>query len=374
MNILLIMWKEIKVYLRDIRTFLFMLAFPIALILVLGTALKNSEEFHTTIQMEDLEVLYQETDNHPFSAFFTAFQKEAAKKGIHFKKLPASMDGKQLVQQDEVDGYIEIDQHGIKLYVNDLKNLKTHLLQGILTVLVDKYNIAHEIAKIQPSQVEKNLIAGQGEWVTERSLQPDQKPDSMAYYSIVITTMFALFPALSGAALFRTEREQHTGDRLLIAPVKKWEIWIGKVLGGLIPNLFFVYLLIAFSILVLGIDWGNHLGLIAILLFSEILLGISLGLIAGALCKTESAANAIVMTLIQLSAFFGGAYFKINATKGWFGLLTQFSPLTWINQCIQEIIYLQDLTSVIPVLSLNFSLSLLLLIIPSWVLRRKEGF
>ena len=38
MNTLNIAWKEIKIHFRDIRTFSFMLAFPIILMLVLGTA------------------------------------------------------------------------------------------------------------------------------------------------------------------------------------------------------------------------------------------------------------------------------------------------------------------------------------------------
>lgn len=367
------MWKEIKIYLRDIRTFIFMLAFPIALILILGTALSNAQEFDTKIPVDDLQVLYHETANHPFSAFFSGFKKEAVKSGIQLKELSATRDGKKLVQQGKIDGYIEINQNGIKLYVNDLKSLKTHILQGVLTVLVDKYNIAHQITKIDPNQVEEGLTFSQEEWVKERLLLSDLKPSSMNYYSIVITTMFCLFPAFSGAALFRFERARHTGDRLLIAPIQKWEILIGKFLGGLIPNLFLVYILIAFSIFVLGIDWGKHLELIAFLLFTEVFLGVSLGLAIGIMSKTESAANAIVMTFIQLASFFGGAYFKIDATSGLFDSITQLSPLTWINQCLQEVIYLNDLTSVIPVISLNIGIALLILTIPIWVLQRREG-
>lgn len=373
MNILLIMWKEIKIYLRDFRTFLFMLAFPIALILILGTALSNAKEFDTKIPIDDLHVLYHETANHSFSTFFAEFKKEAEKSGIHLKKLSTSTEGQKLVQQGKVDGYIEIHQHGVKLYVNSLNSIKTHILQGVLTVLVDQYNLTHEIAKINPHPGKEGFLLSPQEWVKERLLRSDLKPSSMGYYSIVITTMFCLFPAFSGAALFRAERTRHTGDRLLIAPLQKWEIVIGKFLGGLIPNLFLVYLLIAFSIFVLGIDWGEHLGFIAFLLFTEVFLGVSLGLAVGIISKTESAANAIVMTFIQLASFFGGAYFKIDATSELLGLISQLSPLTWINQCLQEIIYLNDLSSVLPVIFLNIGISLLILILPIWALRRREG-
>ncbi|MFL6555523.1 MAG: ABC transporter permease, partial [Bacillus sp. (in: firmicutes)] len=61
MNILNIAWKGIKTDLRDTRTLFFMLAFPIVLMLVLGTALSNT--FTTSLPVDDIDVLYKDTTN-----------------------------------------------------------------------------------------------------------------------------------------------------------------------------------------------------------------------------------------------------------------------------------------------------------------------
>lgn len=68
MNIINIAWKEIKSDFRDIRTAVFMLALPIVLMLVLGTALSNT--FTTSIQIDDMNVLYKDQTNGEFSQYF----------------------------------------------------------------------------------------------------------------------------------------------------------------------------------------------------------------------------------------------------------------------------------------------------------------
>ena len=81
LNILNIAWKGIKTDFRDKRTLFFMLAFPIVLMLVLGTALSNT--FTTSLPVDDIDVLYKDTTN---GENFQHFIAETEKSGIHFKK------------------------------------------------------------------------------------------------------------------------------------------------------------------------------------------------------------------------------------------------------------------------------------------------
>ena len=66
---------HIKREFRDVRTLVFMLAFPIVLMLVLGTALSNAfnSDSHT---IKDIQVIYKDEANGTFSQSFEAFAKE----------------------------------------------------------------------------------------------------------------------------------------------------------------------------------------------------------------------------------------------------------------------------------------------------------
>jgi len=58
-NILSIALKEIKQDLRDRRTLVFMLGFPIVLMLILGMALSNA--FSSDVKIGDLKVLMKDS-------------------------------------------------------------------------------------------------------------------------------------------------------------------------------------------------------------------------------------------------------------------------------------------------------------------------
>ena len=69
---------------RDVRTLVFMLAFPIVLMLVLGTALSNAfnSDSHS---IKDIRVLYKDEASSTFSQAFEAFAKEVDKSGFILK-------------------------------------------------------------------------------------------------------------------------------------------------------------------------------------------------------------------------------------------------------------------------------------------------
>ncbi|UQD51467.1 ABC transporter permease [Bacillus methanolicus] len=372
MNIVNIAIKEIKREFRDVRTLVFMLAFPIVLILILGTALSHA--FDSTISIGDIHVLYKDKTAGEFSTNVHTFIKEAKKFDIHFKKASHHMDGRKEVQQGNYDGYMEISNNGIQLYTNKNNSVNGSIIQGMAATFADKYNLFTTVAKMNPNQANSVLNNGNRDnYIQETSLHSKRQPGAMDYYAITMTTMIALYGAISASYLIRGERTRKTADRLLAAPIHKSEFFIGKILGSMVTNLLCVAIVIAFSKFVFKANWGNHLLLVFIVLFTEVLFAVSFGLGISYIARTEGAARIIVMVVIQLASFFGGAYFKIDATSKIARLITHFSPLTWVNKAITKLIYANDLSASFPAIILNVGLSALFLIITGMSLMRREG-
>ena len=109
------------------------------------------------------------------------------------------------------------------------------------------------------------------------------------------------------------------------------------------------------------------------MLLSEVFLALSLGLGISYIAKTPDASKMIIMIVIQLSSFFGGAYFKIEIAAGILGFITNLSPLTWANQAITKLVYMNDLGAVVPAISLNLGISVLFLGIAIVSFQRREG-
>ncbi|TCP29014.1 ABC-2 type transport system permease protein [Scopulibacillus darangshiensis] len=372
MNIFNIAMKEIKGNFRDIRTLVFMLAFPIVLMLVLGTALSST--FTTHINVDDINVLYKDTAGGHVTPYFNEFIKTAEKSGIHFKKAASDVDGKKEVKQGDYTGYVEIDQNGMQLYLNKRNSIEGSILQGALTSFADKYNVATVVAKAAPSKVGSALSSGKhDDYIKESSLSPNKQPGAMDYYAIAMTTMIALYSAISASNLFQSERVRRTADRLIASPVRKSEIFIGKVLGNIGVNLVCILLVVTISKLFFKANWGDHLGVVLLVLLTEIVFAVSLGLGISYLTKTGAGPRVIVMLIIQVASFFGGAYFKIENPEGIMKFLTDLSPLTWINEAINNIIYANDLSAAIPAVTFNIGLSILFLLVAIISLRKREG-
>ena len=376
MNILKIAWKEVKHDFRDIRTLVFMIAFPIVLMLILGTALTGAfdgGDFDDNIALDDMTVLY-ENSNEPIQQPFDAFTKELEKSGIHFERLSKGTNGKDQVEENQADAYLSIDEDGAKLYLNDQNSIGGSVIQGSLASFVDQYNLITEISKAAPEKLDTVLTASTDhDYIKDQTLLPDQQPGSMDYYAIVMTTMIALYAAISAAHLITQERSRHTADRLMIAPIKKSEIFMGKLIGSIAINTVCIALVVAFSIIFFHANWGEHLGLVALILLTEIIMAISFGLGLSFLFKTPTAPMPVIMIVLQLAAFFGGAYFPIGNADGLLKLMTNISPLTLENDAMFQMIYANDLSLVIPAIAMNLGISLLFLVFSTFALSRREG-
>jgi ABC-2 type transport system permease protein len=370
MNIFSIAWKEIKSDFRDRRTMFFMLLFPIVLMLVLGTALSNT--FTTSLPVDDLHVLYTDTTK---GENFQPFITEVKKSGVHFKKASDETKAKKDVQQSKVDGYVKVTDEGLQLYLNNSNSIEGNILQGMLSAYVDRYNIASEIMKAAPGKMAVAFSGGnQGtNFIKETSLQPDKQPSSMDYYAIVITTMIILYGAMSASSLIVEERIRGTANRLIASPIRKSDIFIGKVLGSLVSSSLSALLVVQLSKLLFNANWGDHEGMVYLVLLTEIIFAVSLGIGISFLSKTHAAPKVIITLVAQLSSFFGGSYFRIVNPEGFFKFITELSPLTWMNNGLTKLIYANDLSAAIPAISINLAGSLLFLLVAVISLKRREG-
>ncbi|MFD0048049.1 ABC transporter permease [Actinomycetes bacterium NPDC127524] len=372
MNIFNIAVKEIKRDFRDVKTLIFMLATPLVLMLVLGTALSGA--FSASIKVENVKVLYESPNDPEFSRAFDPFIAAAKKSGISFIKAKEKEEGKKAVRMGRYDGYMEASPDGIRLYMNGSNSINGSILEGMLASFAGKYNLAHEIAKTVPEKAETVFASDmKQDYIEETSLVPKKQQGSMDYYAMAETTMIALYGAMSASSLILSERARKTGDRLIASPVRKIEIFAGKVLGNIVINTLCITLVILFSSMVFKANWGNHLGIVFQVLLSEIIFAVSLGMGVSYLFKGNPAAKVTIMLFVQLASFFGGAYFKIEGAQGIFKFITDLSPLTWVNHALTKIIYANDLPAAIPAAALNIGGALVLVLIAVISMHRREG-
>lgn len=371
MNIINIALMEFKRTIRDHRTLIFMLAFPIVLMLILGTALSNA--FDNTIKIDKIHVLYTEQNDSHISSAFHTFIKEAKRENMYFSNASASIDGKRAVKQDEYDAYVEITDQGIQFYGSERESIKASIVEGMLTAFTDRYNLISNIAKEKPNKVQTVMASAGGSYVKETSLQADRAPGSMDYYAMAMTTMIAMYSAISASFLIRSERIRNTAVRLAVAPIRKMEIFLGKILGSIAINFVCILIVMAFSRFAFGANWGSNPGMVILILFTEVFLAVSFGLGISYMIKSDQGTRTIIMIILQLASFFGGAYFKIDNAQGFLKLIIDLSPINWAREALTKMIYNNDVTAALQTAALNVGIALVFLIAAITAFRKREG-
>lgn len=340
MKILLIAAKEIKQNLRDRKGMAMMILFPVLLMLVLGTALSGG--FNNTISLKDTKVLYSISGSVQEKEAFSNFTETMKKTGIQFEKtdnINKALDGiKDTTYACLIN--VDSDNNVIDLYENEQYDLKASIVKVILNTYVQRYNLISQIAKLEPMEVKNINAYGNTDYVSVESIDKRITPSALDYYGVTMLTMIILYSSLYGSFSVGGEYINKTADRLLSAPIGRFEILTGKAIGNILSAIIQFIAVIIFSKFVLKIYYGNHIFEFLLLLFSEIIMAIAIGMSVSFIFKKQSVSTIILNMFIPLMVFFGGGYGPLDGMSN--SLLTSFSklsPIKWTNDTAFALIY-----------------------------------
>jgi len=365
--------KEFKKDLRDRRTMFLMLIFPVVLMLILGSALTNA--FTSGLSINEMKLLYKnEATAGELAQAWDGFAQAIGQEGVELVPVAEGTDGVEEVKEDNATAYAVIRDSGIQFYGSSRHSIESNIVQGMLTAFSDRYNLAAAAYRADPQAAEQILkqAGAQHGYVQETGLDADRQPGSMDYYALVMSTMIAFYAAMSASYLIRGERLRKTGLRLMAAPLKKSELFLGKVIGNTLINALCVLVVVLFSKYVFQANWGEHMGIVLLAFLTEVILAISLGLAVSFVFK-ESSSTAVLMIFVQLASFFGGAYFPMGELSGFMNVAANASPLYWMNTGLMKVIYNGDVQAALPVIGLNVGIAAILLVFSAITIRRREA-
>jgi ABC-2 type transport system permease protein len=376
LNRLLPIWqitlKELK-SLRDVKMLFLMLISPLAIVLLLGTMLTSI--FNSSTPIGEIRVLYQNhSSDSELASYWGAFAERISASGIHLEPAASStINGISEVENNRYVGYAELSDNGIHYYGSSRSTVESDIAVSVISAFADRYKLAAEIVGDDPAQA-KAIMASEGssEHVTDTSLVANRLPSAMDYYAIAMLTLIVMYGALNAAGSIDIERTRHTAVRLIAAPITKGQIFAGKIIGGLLQNVIYVLITVFICKYMFNVYWGDNLGLVFLVLISQIVFVVSLGLGLSYLIRGK-ASGAILMIIIQLAAFFGGSYFPLESVTGVMRVIASLSPLEWTNSAILQIIYANNGSAAFQAIVLNIGFSITLLGASLLVMRKREG-
>lgn len=370
-TILNLLRKEFTVGIRDKKANIMMVLFPIVLMVILGSALSGI--FNGDVDLDEMKVIYTINGTGNLKEAFEGFIEHGEEMRILFTETTDVEEGKKSIKDIEYSAYVLVDEsnNAIRLYKNERFNLEANLVEAVLNTFIQKYNVIFAIVEENPQ-----LIPQSGESITSNvnvnSIDEESKPSSMDYYAVTMLTLILMYASLTGHWSIKTERQLKTGSRVLVAPVKKYQILIGKLGGSILITILQMLVVIIVSKYILKANWGEDIITIIAVLLSQVVMAVSLGTGIAFVIKSESASMGLLNIIIPLFVFLGGGYMPLDVMGGTLVKLSNLSPVKWMNQAIFRIIYNNDYSLVLTAVIINLAFAALF-ITASSVLYKKEA-
>jgi len=154
-----------------------------------------------------------------------------------------------------------------------------------------------------------------------------------------VLAMSVLFTAIFSAASIVWDREFGFLREMLVAPVRRWAIVVGKCLGGATVATFQGLIFLALA----GVAHVPYDPLLLLTLVGELLLLsftlTAFGVMMAARIKQIQAFMALTQLFVLPLFFLSGALYPLNGLPPWLTVLTRIDPLTYIVDPMRHAVF-----------------------------------
>lgn len=163
---------------------------------------------------------------------------------------------------------------------------------------------------------------------------------SYDYYSVTILIFGALNNATVAANSFMETRIMKANMRLCSAPVPAFFIHFSKVIASFLFGAFCHTIVFLALHVFLGANFGGSYSIFFWLLMLAVeFFAVTLGVAFCCILKSEEAVNQLLSNLVSLFCLLGGAFLPMKGFGRIIGMITNASPVTWINTAAFQAIY-----------------------------------
>lgn len=292
----------------------------------------------------------------PSQTFITVFQGINNQTGMMTLTDASSLaEVKDMVQRGELGGGIVIPSNfsesvfsglqGTIIIVTDDSNPQiAQMIQGVLESVFDSMgtmqaqqqlqaanpalNASTALAVVKPYNVQtQGVVAGSPSYF-----------DFIAPGIMAMTVMMSVMTGLPVA--ISQEKEIGTMDGMMVAPVNRLSILLGKTLAQTGRGLIQGVIILALAVGIFGVAIQGSILLVFALLLLGVFSFVGLGIVITSFTKDQETAQMLMMTLMFPMMFLSGVFFPIQQMPWYMQTISQFLPLTYASSALRKVMVL----------------------------------
>lgn len=326
----MILYKELIHIVRDKITLFLVLAIPIMLVLLFGFTIS------TEIRNAKVAILDQSKDSQSValidkissSGYFqvVAYPETESEIDCDFKEMDIKL---AIIIPSEFEHALEKEKVSTLQIINDVSDLNVasvlnNYLLSITHDFITEYN-------------QTGTESGTLEIVTNMRYNPEMNSVYM-FVPGIITLIMIIVTALMSSITLAREKETGTMNMLLITPVKKVYVIIGKVIPYMCLSLISTALIILISVFVFKMPVNGSIWLLLLLCIIFMFTAASFGMMISAISKTQIDAMMVTMMGLFLpTVLLSGFLFPLDNMPMFFQVLADVFPAKWFIIAIKDV-------------------------------------
>jgi ABC-2 type transport system permease protein len=156
------------------------------------------------------------------------------------------------------------------------------------------------------------------------------------FYAAGLAIFFLFFTVQFGVNGLLEERNNGTLSRLLVAPITRPTILVGKMLTAFLLGMVSMILLAIATTLMFGAEWGNPIGVL-ILIVAGVVSAMGIMAVVAGFARTAEQAGTFAGIIGVVLGFLGGTFFPIAQAGGLLATLRFLTPHAWFMQGLGDL-------------------------------------
>jgi len=260
-------------------------------------------------------------------------------------------DIKAMVQRGELNGGIIIPsnfsesimtgQQGALIIVSDQSNPQVSAtVQAALSAVFDQMGTQLAIQKVQPLNATNPLAIVKPYNVQTQGIVSGT-PSYFDFIAPGIMAMTVMMSVMTGLPVaISQEKEIGTMDGMMVAPINRLSIILGKTLGQVARGLIQGIIILVLAVGLFGVTIQGSIFLVFGLLLLGIFAFVGLGIVITSFTKDQETAQMLMMTIMFPMMFLSGIFFPIQQMPWFMQGISKFLPLTYASDALRKVMVL----------------------------------
>jgi ABC-2 type transport system permease protein len=355
-NSLRIAWKDLMELFRNRLGLVMLVLMPIFMMGMVGYIFPSNNSLnHVPVALANQDAGF-DGSTVGSQVFLTALNGINDQTGMLDISNATNLDAlKESVQKGEIQGGLVIPsnftqcilsgQQGTLIIVTDNSNpqvsaamqsaltavfqqMGTMLAQQNVIALNPAINATSALAIVQPYNIEvEGVVSGHSSYF-----------DFIAPGIMAMTVMMSVMTGLPAA--ISQEKEVGTLDGMMVAPINRLSIIIGKTLAQTARGLLQGVLILILASVLFGVSIQGNILLVFGLLFLGVFSFVGLGVVLTSFAKDQETATMVMMTLMFPMMFLSGVFFPVQQMPWFMQSISKVLPLTYVADALRKVMVL----------------------------------